>query len=315
MFEKHKIELQKVLGCSIYPKVKNNVIWDKKHHFLAYSMQNILILESLNLEKTQVIKNECNDIIHECKLSPDGRLMLVYTKFGIIDGVPQIIVWDTTSRRKVSQLAIDDNQITAVEFSNASHMLLVVSFNGNTSQPRSTIALWDFLDGSREYLSKSVVAEHILEIKWNAYIKTRADEFVTISRQKYAYWRITETLHMDTQTGAMPKEAYFAGPNKDAEFTCMTFAEPMMDQNSVYLVLGLSNGCVWLVDTRVNMFVYKAQVLKCAVSNITSAASRIIVEGREDTFVHCWELKKTIGDFDYDASDPEYFFSGPEKKL
>lgn len=109
VFEKHSIELQKVLGCSIYPKVKNNLIWDKKHHFMAYSMQNILILESLNLEKTQVIKNECNDIIHECKLSPDGRLMLVYTKFGTIDGFPQIIVWDTTSRRKVSQIAIDDN--------------------------------------------------------------------------------------------------------------------------------------------------------------------------------------------------------------
>lgn len=61
-------------------------------------------------------------------------------------------------------------------------MLLVVSFNGNASQPRSTIALWDFLDGCREYLSKSVVAEHILDVKWNAYIKTRADEFVTISK-------------------------------------------------------------------------------------------------------------------------------------
>jgi len=27
------------------------------------------------------------------------------------------------------------------------------------------------------------------------------------------------------------------------------------------------------------------------------------------------DLKKTIGDFDYDASDPEYFFSGPAKQL
>jgi hypothetical protein len=55
--------------------------------------------------------------------------------------------------------------------------------------------------------------------------------------------------------------------------------------------------------------------LNGAIKSITSARSRIVVEGKEDTFVHCWELKKTIGDFDYDASDPEYFFSGPEKKL
>ena len=58
--------------------------------------------------------------------------------------------------------------------------------------------MWDFLDGRKEYLSKSVVAEQVLDAKWNTFIKTSADEFVTISSQKYAYWRITENLHMDT---------------------------------------------------------------------------------------------------------------------
>ena len=52
VFERHDITLQKVLGCSIYPKIKNNIIWHKKNHFIGYSMQNILVLESLNLEKT-----------------------------------------------------------------------------------------------------------------------------------------------------------------------------------------------------------------------------------------------------------------------
>ena len=70
----------------------------------------------------------------------------------------------------------------SVEFSNASNMLLVVSYNNNAANPRSTIAVWDFMDGRKEYLSKSVVADRIIEAKWNAYIKTRADEFVTISR-------------------------------------------------------------------------------------------------------------------------------------
>jgi hypothetical protein len=51
-------------------------------------MQNILIFESLNLQKTQVIKNEVNDVISGLKLSPDERLMLAYTKHGSIDGFP-----------------------------------------------------------------------------------------------------------------------------------------------------------------------------------------------------------------------------------
>jgi len=64
-----------------------------------------------------------------------------------------------------------------------------------------------------------------------------------------------------------------------------------------------------------NFFLYKFSILSCGIAKITSTVNRIILEGATDTFLHCWDLKKTIGDFDYDASDPEYFFSGPEKKL
>ena len=120
---------------------------------------------------------------------------------------------------------------------------------------------------------------------------------------------------MDTQTGMMPKEPFFTGSQKDVSFTCLSFVEPMLEQNSVYLLLGLSNGSIWVVDTRMNFFLYKFSILSCAIAKITSTVNRIILEGTSDTFLHCWDLKKTIGDFDYDASDPEYFFSGPEKKL
>ena len=45
---------------------------------------------------------------------------------------------------------------------------------------------------------------------------------------------------------------------------------------------------------------------------MTCTLARIVVEGAEDTKVHSWELKKVINDFEYDASDPNYFFSGTE---
>jgi len=40
----------------------------------------------------------------------------------------------------------------------------------------------------------------------------------------------------------------------------------MLDQNSVYLLLGLSNGAVWVVDTRTNSFLYKFQLITSAVA-------------------------------------------------
>lgn len=51
-------------------------------------------------------------------------------------------------------------------------------------------------------------------------------------------------------------------------------------------------------------------MLDCGIFKITSMVQRIIIEGSEDTKIYCWDLKKTIGDFDYDASDAEYLFSG-----
>jgi hypothetical protein len=86
-------------------------------------------------------------------------------------------------------------------------------------------------------------------------------------------------------------------------------------QNSVYLLLGFSDGTIWVEDTRANFTVTSSQVLDCAVLKMTSSSSRIIVQGVSDTKVHCWELNKTIMDLDYDASNPKYFFAGEEMTL
>ena len=129
-------------------------------------------------------------------MSPDQNLLLAFTKTGPLEGFPQIIVWNANTRRKVSQIAIDDHEIICVEFSNGSNQLLVVSSNANEQNPRSTVAIWDFMEGRREYLAKSVLPFKILDARWNPYMRTSSDEFVTISEKKYHYWRVTETLQL-----------------------------------------------------------------------------------------------------------------------
>jgi hypothetical protein len=89
----------------------------------------------------------------------------------------------------------------------------------------------------------------------------------------------------------------------------------MHEQNSVYMLIGMSTGYIWVLDTRSNSFLHSAKVVDCAVHKIISSVSRIVVEGATDTKLRAWELKKTIGDFDYDASDPDYFFAGKEMTL
>ena len=94
--------------------------------------------------------------------------------------------------------------------------------------------------------------------------------------------------------------------------TSLSFVEPMMEQNSVYLLIGLSDGCVWVLDTRSNYFLNSTKLLECPILKLTSSVARIIVEGVSDTRIRSWELKKTIADIDYDAADPNYFFAGQE---
>ena len=97
--------------------------------------------------------------------------------------------------------------------------------------------------------------------------------------------------------------------------TSLSFVEPMMEQNSVYLLIGLSDGCVWVLDTRSNYFLNSTKLLECPILKLTSSVARIIVEGESDTRIRSWELKKTIADIDYDAADPGYFFAGQEQVL
>ena len=101
----------------------------------------------------------------------------------------------------------------------------------------------------------------------------------------------------------------------EGELTAITFVEPMQEQNSVYMLIGLNSGHVWVLDTRSNSFLHSVKVLDVGVHKIVSSVSIIVIEGKSDTKVHSWELKKTIGDFDYDASDPNYFFAGKEKTI
>lgn len=97
-------------------------------------------------------------------------------------------------------------------------MLLVATYDPQTS--KSTIAVWDFLEGRRDYFCKSVVPFEVIEALWNPYLENSMDEFVTFSAKNYNYWRITKTLQMQYQAGKMP-ESY------SGTITCCTFVEPM----------------------------------------------------------------------------------------
>jgi hypothetical protein len=86
---------------------------------------------------------------------------------------------------------VEDYQINSVQFSNLANMLLVVS---QDEKGNSSLIVWDFLEGRRDFLAKSIVPFSVLDVRWNPYLRTAADEFVSLSKHNYHYWRITNNL-------------------------------------------------------------------------------------------------------------------------
>jgi len=59
----------------------------------------------------------------------------------------------------------------------------------------------------------------------------------------------------------------------------MAYVEPVLDQNSIYAIVGANDGCVWVVDTETNQFYYSTKILDCPVKRVFSTQHRIVVEG------------------------------------
>jgi len=64
VYERFEMQLSKVLACSNGAQVIDNVLWNEKQRYMAYSIQNIIVIETLNQEKTQKLLKEGNDPIY-----------------------------------------------------------------------------------------------------------------------------------------------------------------------------------------------------------------------------------------------------------
>lgn len=42
------MKLAKVLACSSGPQVYNNLVWHEQNRYIAYTIQNVIVIEYLN---------------------------------------------------------------------------------------------------------------------------------------------------------------------------------------------------------------------------------------------------------------------------
>ena len=61
VYEQFELHLNKLLACSNGPQVNNNLVWHDDLRYLCYSVNNLLVIETLNQEKTQKLLKDAND--------------------------------------------------------------------------------------------------------------------------------------------------------------------------------------------------------------------------------------------------------------
>lgn len=147
--------------------------------------------------------------------------------------------------------------------------------------------MWDFLDGHRDILCKSHLPLNIISGKWNTHLGPEANEFVTIAERQYHFWKIAGNLTLHLQEGDIPKEKNMFASKED-RFTTCEFVVPTPEQLSVYMLLGLSNGYVWIIDSRCNQFISGVKALDGSIRRFHSAPTKILIEGNGDQVLHCW---------------------------
>lgn len=172
VYEKFEMELNKLLACGNGPQVSNNLVWHEEHRYICYSVNNLLVIEYLNQEKTQKLINDGHNQIYQIKLSENKKFLLAYSKTkGKYDAFPCVFIYDALNFKKLNEIAINCEQIDSVEFSWTNNMLLVVSSEKDgQGSPVSTLTVWDFTEGHKDIFCKSVIPIPIVDSQWNPYI-------------------------------------------------------------------------------------------------------------------------------------------------
>lgn len=102
VLENLEVTLKKVLACSNGSKVENNLVWHEEQRYIAYSVFNIVVIETLNQEKSQRLLKEGNDQIYSLKLSPSKQYLLAYSRTGPLDGFPCVYIFDAVTFKKLN---------------------------------------------------------------------------------------------------------------------------------------------------------------------------------------------------------------------
>jgi len=98
---------------------------------------------------------------------------------------------------------------------------------------------------------------HYTKVKWNTFLKNL--EFCTVSNELYTFWRINSDSSLQYQHGDFDEKKL-----ESKVFTSIEYSPPLSCNCVILLLVGLSSGEIWGIDTKTNSIniIYKPKIEK-----------------------------------------------------
>lgn len=149
---------------------------------------------------------------------------------------------------------------------------------GGDTQSETFVSILDFFHN--EVLATTVMTIPMISIKWNKFLSNL--EFCTLSEKIYTFWRLDSNVRLQYQLGDFNEKLIEMNT-----FTCIDYSPPLSCNCNVLLLLGLSNGEIWGVDTKTNSLATKFKVkqesitrpisyILCTIHDVTVISSNVI---------------------------------------
>ena len=240
----------------------NTITWIKEEKLLAWGCNNKLIVQKLDQQSKQYYYLSSTDIINGLTISPNLKYLALYNKEAIYSSRPTIYSFELPSFNTISEIVPTQSHIVCVEFSLNNNMLLVVTSEGNNS----VISIWDFLKG--EMFAKAGFNFGAVAAKWNP--SSSSLEFVVASISSYTFWRLTPQLSLEYIEGTCPKDT-----DPQSRITAIGFTFTHKNIETILLIIGLSDGKLWFIDTRTNTLISVIQFCDVSITSINTGYHRI----------------------------------------
>ena len=182
-----KINLKYCLGLSV--NSMHNLIFNKNDKWYAYTVNNKIIIEFLESERSQLVLSDSKDELSCLTLSPNGKYLI--TAVGCVnrEEYAAIMVYDTSSFELKKKLGFHFKGVQCIKISpNGKYMISI------GSKEEKSVCVWNFTNLT-VIDSKSVkfsIIDIVCELQNEIFLY-----FVTIAQNVISFWRMDANFKLE----------------------------------------------------------------------------------------------------------------------